>query len=247
MKKLSIVIVLLVAALTLSACGINIHVGGNKVVSGSGNVVTQNIDVSGFDSIRLSGLGDLTITQGDKESLTIEAEDNILAELESRVSGSWLELGTHEGVNITPTKRIRYTLVVKNLNGLDLAGLGNATVDGLKTERLNLKISGSGDLELADVSAQDVRITISGLGSVQIAGEATSLNVNLAGSGDCNAGDLAVKTADVNISGLGGTTVWASDTVDINISGAGNLNYYGSPNISQNISGLGHVKGLGSK
>ena len=247
MKKATSLLIILVAALALSACNVNLQIGNNEVITGSGNVVTREIEVSDFDAVRLAGVGELSITQGETESLTIEAEDNILDVLESNVRASELVLGTRQGVTITPTRPIRYTLTVKDLSALELSGLGNASMDGLTTGRLELSISGSGNLELKNVQAEDVRATIDGLGSVEISGTAKSLDARLNGSGNFKAGDLAVKTANVRIDGLGSATVWAADTLDVNIGGAGSLDYYGSPSVTQKISGLGHVDNRGAK
>jgi hypothetical protein len=247
MKKLILLFVIFTAALALSACGADLHIGSNQVVTGSGKVVTQDVAVSGFTAVTLGGVGELTITQGDTESLSIEAEDNLLAVMENKVSGGTLVLGTKPGVTITPTRPIRYTLAVKDLSKLELAGLGSAKMDGLKTGRLELVLSGSGNLQLKNLDAQDVRATISGLGSMELYGQAASLDLELKGSGNLTAGDLAVKDAKVSITGLGNATIWPASTLDITISGAGNLEYYGSPKITQNITGLGNIKSLGAK
>jgi hypothetical protein len=247
MKKAIPMIILLAVALMLSACGVNIHIGGNRVVTGSGEVVTRDFPVSGFDAVRLESIGELTITQGETESLSIEAEDNILDALEVQVYGDTLVLGSHFFASITPTKTIRYTLTVKDLSKLELAGLGDITMQGLETGRLDLDISGSGDLKLSDLKAENVNATISGLGSVELAGQASSLDIDLSGSGNCTAGDLSVQDVQIDISGLGDAVVWASNSLEIRISGAGGLKYYGTPRINQEISGLGSIKSLGDR
>src|SRR5512134_3419247 len=50
---------------------------------GSGNVITQTREVGDFDKVSFSSFGELTIQQGESESLSIEAEDNVLAEIET--------------------------------------------------------------------------------------------------------------------------------------------------------------------
>src|SRR5262249_24541080 len=69
------------AALALTAC--EVHVGRVDVVRGSGNVKSESRDVRDFDRVGVSGVGTLTITQGSTESLTIQAEDNLLPLLRS--------------------------------------------------------------------------------------------------------------------------------------------------------------------
>ncbi|MCJ7666613.1 MAG: DUF2807 domain-containing protein, partial [Actinobacteria bacterium] len=50
---------------------------GEKII-GSGNVISEDRAVPGFSKISISGSGDLFIEQGDEESITITAEDNLI-------------------------------------------------------------------------------------------------------------------------------------------------------------------------
>ncbi|MDR9450020.1 MAG: hypothetical protein RI637_02275, partial [Acidimicrobiia bacterium] len=58
-------IILLVSCLALLA---------TSCAMGSRRIATSTRDVEGFDAVVLGGLGELTISQGADESLTIEAE-----------------------------------------------------------------------------------------------------------------------------------------------------------------------------
>ena len=78
--------VLTLTALLLSACGID-------VVTGSGHLATETRSVSGFDQVELAIRGELIITQGDQESLEIEAEDNLLDYIETTTYGDTLVIG----------------------------------------------------------------------------------------------------------------------------------------------------------
>ena len=62
---------ILLVALMGSGCGF-------QMVTGSGNIVTETRNVSGFTSITLAGIGNLYLTQGAAESVRIEAEDNLI-------------------------------------------------------------------------------------------------------------------------------------------------------------------------
>ncbi len=43
----------------------------------SGNIVTKNVSVQPFDAIQASGLYELVLSEGEKESVKIEADDNL--------------------------------------------------------------------------------------------------------------------------------------------------------------------------
>ena len=58
---------------------------GCSFVRGSGVTVTETREVSNFDRVQLQSIGELTIIQGEPESLTIEAESNIVRRIKTDV------------------------------------------------------------------------------------------------------------------------------------------------------------------
>ena len=86
--------------------------------------------MSGFTGVRLTWLGDLEITQGDSEGLTIDAEDNILPLITSEVVDGTLVVGLAEKADenaVIPTQPVRYGLQVRQLDLVDLSGAGRIT------------------------------------------------------------------------------------------------------------------------
>lgn len=213
---------------------------------GSGNVVTEERQVGDFTRVELSGIGDLEIETGDRPALRIEAEDNILAMIETEVIGDTLRIGFKDNSIPRPTRAIRYFLTVPSLEALDASGLGNIKASDLQAERFTIAISGGGDIEIASLDAETVEIDISGLGNLEInGGEAANLEVGISGGGDLNSENLQVQEADVNISGLGSATVRVSELLRADISGGGSIRYYGNPTVEEQVSGLGKVERLG--
>lgn len=208
---------LVIAVILLGAC---------NVVRGSGDMVTESRSVSNFDSISLSGSGDVIISQNGDESLTIETDDNIMQYVTSEVRGGTLHLGFEELTSVSPT-RLVFTVGVDDLTGISISGSGNVKADGIQTDLLDIGVSGSGDLELE--------------------GEATRQEVGISGSGKYRGGDLRSETAEVNVSGSGDVTIWATDSLDVSVSGSGSVDYYGSPAVNSSTSGSGSVNSLGEK
>jgi hypothetical protein len=216
-------------------------------IIGSGNMDTETRRVSGFNSIQLNGIGTLYIEQGKKESLEITAEENIIEYLDSVVIGNNLRLEVRDFVNLDPTKEIIYRLTVKDLEKIEVGGLGELHFGPLETARLNFKISGSGDADFMDLQADSLILEISGLGNVKVAGKVETQRVELSGAGYYDAQDLSSSEAKVTISGTGKAVVWVKDELDVELSGMGDFQYYGSPILSTDISGIGSVESLGEK
>jgi hypothetical protein len=217
---------------------------------GSRRVVTSTREVSGFDQLVFEGLGEVTITQGNRESLTIEAESNVISRITTEVRGGTLYIGWRPGpfgLSVVPTKPIRYELTMRDIDSLDLTGLGGIYAGEIATDRLTVSISGGGKVVVRSLNADRLIVNLTGLGSCELSGEVRRQEVLLAGTGDYDGADLESEIAALALNGLGKATVWVTEDLDITITGAGGVEYYGSPRMTQDVSGLGRVRSLGSR
>jgi hypothetical protein len=194
---------------------------GSTQTNGSGTIVSETRDVSGFTGIALETAGDIIITQGDSESLTIETDDNILPLLTSEVEDGVLVLSTEENASINPSDDIRYTITVTSLEGLEISGAGDVTGQDLTLDALSVNVSGAGDIILS--------------------GTANNVSVTVSGSGDFQACNLQSGAVSLEISGQGDAVVNAADTLSVTVSGMGDVSYVGDPEVSQDVSGMGDV------
>ena len=237
-----------IAALVLFACvitvfsqGCSINGLGFKRIKGSGKVISEDRTVSGFSEISLSGSGKIIITQGDKEALKIEAEDNIIPYLNTTVRGDVLRLRSKQGVSLSPTKPIIYHVTLKDLKKLSISGSGDVKCEKLETRALEISISGSADVDMG-ITAESLVSGSSGSGTFHLRGKVDSQTVKFSGSGKYHAKDLESKKAEVRISGSGDVVLDVSESLDVGISGSGDVTYTGDPDVEQNISGSGHIK-----
>lgn len=241
-------------------------VGCGPMVEGSGNVTSETRQVSGFDQVNLAGIGDLYVTQGDAESLRIEAEDNLIPYITSEVQGHVLEIGFKHMVSVWPHRPVKFYLTLKDVSALrvsgsgniqserlaakdlqlTISGSGNITVGQLDVKSLSNTVSGSGNLRVNTVQADSVKTTISGSGTCVLSGETADQSAQVTGSGDYKAFDLQSQTASLNLSGSGNAQTWVTKDLDIRVVGSGNVKYYGAPTVSQQVVGSGNVSGLGS-
>ena len=188
---------------------------------GSGNVVSEPRDVSGFDAVELRGAGNLSIRQTGTEGLTVEAEEEVLPKITTEVKEGRLIIGPEPNTTICTNEPINYEL----------------TVDVLRA----LGVSGSGNVEAEGISTGELAVTISGAGNVRISGEVDRQKVNISGSGKYRAQDLRSKEVEIDVGGAGSAIVNASDRLDARVSGAGSVEYVGDPTVEQDVSGAGQV------
>jgi hypothetical protein len=215
-------------------------------VRGSGRLITESREVRGFERVALTGSGDLILTQGERESLTVQTDANVMQYVVTEVSGGTLTLGTEIGTSISPT-RLTFTLTVVDLDGITVSGSGSAEVERLRADVLEVKVSGSGDARIDTLEAREVRVQVTGSGSVELAGQVGEQTVKLSGSGKYAGGDLRSETASVTTSGSGDATVWVTESLDARATGSGSVRYYGRPQTSFSGSGSGDLKQLRDK
>lgn len=208
----------LLVCLAAGAC--DVLTTGNMLV-GSGTAAEETRPVGQFDAIELSGSGQLIFRQGDKESLSIKADDNLLPYLTSTMEGGTLHLGVRNNVLIQTHLPIVYTVTARNLKAVHLSGSGSAKLDSLSTDRLEIDVTGSGD--------------------VVASGRAGHQTISISGSGSYNGAACQGTTGEVHISGSGNVTVNVSDQLDAHVSGSGDIEYLGHPSVNTHISGSGHV------
>lgn len=242
MRKLGI-LCLAIAAMGVAGCM-------QEVLDGSGNVVTESRDVSGFSAVALGSQGVLTITVGPEEALTVTADDNLLEHIETKVVDGQLTIGrTREAwrLDLRPSTPIRYDLTVVELGAIAVSGAATVHAEALTGEGLDIAISGSADINIDRLETQRLSVAVSGCGDVTVAGEAEAVAVAISGSGAYRGGELMSRTATCGVSGSGDVTMWAEGELEISVSGSGTVSYYGEPSVRKDISGSGSVRALGPR
>ena len=263
MKK--ILLPMLVLVFTLGGCASESCLAGiiHKRIRGSGNVVEEQRQVSGFSKVNLSGFGNLKIELGDEEDLRIKAEDNFLPHLETYVRDATLIIKIEDNVNLDPTEPIYYYLTAKRLNEISVSGSGSVEapqmeaeefsvkvsgsadmhIDGLVSDSIRVDISGTGDTQIDSFNAESIEADISGSGSVSIgSGEVDEQRIEVSGSGNYEAKGLESVRAEVGLSGTASVALWVNDRLKADISGAGSVEYVGNPRVDSDVSGKGEIK-----
>ncbi len=214
---------------------------------------TRNIEI--FDKINFKDFGTLILSQGEKEILTIEASEDLLAELTSEVCNGTLTLGlegdwlSRIGKTIftlfsSEDRKVTYNLTVVDLKKVSISGQCKLTCDSLDAGELQISISGLGDITFNRLDCDQLIVNISGRGEFSAAGRAKEQTIKISGSGDYHASELDSERAKISIAGQGNATLRTAEALDITISGMGQVNYYGRPKIHQTISGMGKAKRL---
>lgn len=242
MKQVFYVVAIAVLSVTLlsglSAC--------RKVVGG-GPVVSNERTLPDFDRIESSIPGNVYLKEGNEQSVILEGPQEYVDVVETKVQNGILKIKIRNNTNLLHSGRLRVHITIPEYRSVISMGSGNiygeSTINGTGIE---LKLTGSGNMELDKISSERVRCELTGSGNLKIlGGSADDLNIRLTGSGNFNAQHMESNTADVSASGSGNTTLRVRDRLTVNLSGSGDVNYYGNPAVNSYISGSGKVKKKG--
>jgi hypothetical protein len=218
----------------------------DETIKGSGVVKKQDRVATNFTGIELSLPAQVELRMGDKESVTVEADDNILPLVHVGVDGGTLQLRASRKNLAFDTHLIRIVVTARDIRQLSVGGSGSITGSGLKAPRLTLEIGGGGSIDMKRVQSNTLNASIGGSGNIKLAGAARKLSVTIGGSGDVQAGLMRADEASVTIGGSGSATLWLVNALRTVIAGSGDVNYYGDPRTNNTIVGSGEIKRLGA-
>jgi hypothetical protein len=229
-RKITLTVLLAVFALATMACELSGILVENNVITGergSGNVVEETRPVSGVRGVDLATIGNVIIEIGEKESLRIEAEDNLMKFFEIEMRGDTLKITTNPStVNLQPTKPVYFFLTVKEFERAIISGSGDIQIPNLESGQFDVSIGGSGDISMGELEADRLDIDIGGSGDVT-AGRVNvpSFRVNINGSGDIILKELQAEVLSLNVNGSGSLRIdnGKVSEQDIDINGSGNF------------------------
>lgn len=193
-------------------------------IKGEGPKVTQELNVDAFTGIGLSVSGKVVLTKGATQSVKVEGQANMIANLDLEVKEkSWsIEFKDRAG----DYEPLVFYITLPDVHALSIAGSGSIVSQNSFTglDVLNLSIAGSGDIEFGG-SADEVKISIAGSGDIKSEGlKAGSCKVSIAGSGNC--------------------FIDVSNALNVSIAGSGDVRYKGNPKVKTSIAGSGRVESL---
>ncbi len=226
MKKTTLLL-FAILALVSTSCVIG---GWDNFVTGNGHVVEESRDISGFTGVLISSGIDVYLSEGDHFEVRVEADENLLDVIETKMNGSMLEVGT-DRVNIRNAKSKKVHVTLPELSALKISSAGDCEGQTLfHCDDLDLSVSSAGDLSL-EVKAQRIDLGISSSGDVKLAGETEVFDVSLSSAGDLHAFDLEAGRVKVNVSSAGDARVNAREEISMAASSAGNIYYKGDAKV----------------
>ena len=191
----------------------------SRGVDGSGTPASEQRSVAAFHEIEIDGAMRVEVEVGPEPSIQLEGDDNLLAFIETEVSGGKLSIeGTR---SLDPELPLVVKVTTPELTKIESNGAVTVALTGVDNDALDVEINGSGELTAA--------------------GRTKRLDIDISGSGETDARALTADTVSVEVSGSGEVDVAAPQDLAVEISGSGTVRYDGTPRIDQDISGSGKI------
>jgi hypothetical protein len=185
---------------------------------GSGVGVTQNRDVPPFTGVELAGSNVVTVRVGVPQSVVVHGDENLVGRVTTTVRSDQLVIGSQG--SYTADSPMRVEVGVPSLTSTALSGSGTVRIEGVDEDaftaelpgsgvlsvqgtagRLQATLSGSGDMQLQDLVAQDVTARVEGAGRLRVHA-AVSLDATVSGAGAIRyGGDPDRVTQDITGAG----------------------------------------------
>jgi len=215
--------------------------GINFGIVGSGFTIEEERDVAEFNSISTSSGINIILEQSDKQSVKIEAEENILPFIETNVRAGELIVKFSSGMLFMQTnKPVNCYISANDINSIKLSSSAALSCDDLNSDELSINMSSSASAQV-NAEVKYLKINMSSSAILKISGEALKQDVSVSSSAKYLAEDLKSSECFVKSSSSAQAFINVSDELNAEASSSGQIKYTGSPNIISSISSAGSI------
>lgn len=207
-------------------------------IQNDGPKLTETRPLTGFEEIEINGSPRVCYTQADSFSVRVSGTKASIENILTDVSQKTLTIRNRGKIslfNISFDGDNDLTVYVTSpdLTAIRLNGSGDFESDGkIDTDRLDIVLRGSGDLDVKDVICDRCEVELIGSGDIDVDRlEALEASASLVGSGDLNLGLLRVKNTWLSLKGSGDIEAdfkHGCGSVECELRGSGDITLKGS-------------------
>jgi hypothetical protein len=225
-------LILLMAAVLLVACGRDNRVSPNNNVdiTGSGNIVSREIDIADFDRVEASLYFNLTIHQGETFGVTLFSDDNFIDFIQVEKLGKTLlfDLDPAYAYNFRQVT-LRAEVTMPELAGLDLSVNSHVTLDEFQTAgEFKAEMTGNSSLS-GELEADVASFNVNGNATVKLAGSGKQLRLDACGNSLTDLSQFEAEEAAIEASCNSTAVVNVDGNMDVEASQHSHVTYVDRP------------------
>jgi hypothetical protein len=230
-------------ALAIAVTGLFVSCSGIEGIRGSGNVITQNRNVSDFTSVKAEKGLDVTIDQGNEFQVAVEADDNVQPHIITKVENGTLIITSDYNSYTNVTKNISVKMpVIKSLETGSGASLKSKNI--LRSDDIIVK-SASGSSMGLNVESDKITAESSSGSTLSLLGKALTFDSSSSSGSSIDAQNLIANDVSARSSSGSSTSVHAAVSLNAHASSGSSIEYKGKPkNVTVDQSSGGGVSGI---
>ena len=202
----------------------------NETIEGNGKIVTREVPVTSFDALQASGVYELKLSQDNKESVKIEADENLMEYFNVRNDGNKLviDMDKLKNKNLKTKGKMKVYVSFKKLKELNLSTVGNVgSEQQLTFDDLDMTNKSVGNVDLK-LSVNKLDLNNTSVGNIKLSGKGQDAVIKNSGVGSLQAGSFIVQTMNIDNSGVGAAEVYADKNLKVKDSFLGKVRNRGS-------------------
>ncbi|WP_372750939.1 head GIN domain-containing protein [Labilibaculum sp.] len=197
------------------------------VKKGNGDVQKQDREIRSFSAISASNGINVYVLQSDKESLSVETDENLLEYIITRVEDN--ELIIKVDGNFHRATKIDVFVNLIDVTEINVSSGGNIeTRNILKLEKCDISVNSGADAKI-EINTGELSCSVSSGADATLKGTADYFEGKASSGSDLHAKELIAKNCKAKASSGGDVSVYASETLEANASSGGDVTYYGNP------------------
>ncbi|RYD55233.1 MAG: DUF2807 domain-containing protein [Sphingobacteriales bacterium] len=235
---ITVLLLTLSAAILLCSCG-------RKIISGQGDIVTEQRTATSFTEVNISAPVKtiITVSPSSPASIQLKGYKNLLDNIRTDIKDGRLSISVKDAVIINTDEDIIAEITCGDIAKLSAKGSSDVQVGGvIRNKQFETKLSGAGDVLIDNLLTGRFICNISGAGRLDVkSGAVTKADLKVSGAGSIKAFGLFCTDANANVSGAGLIELRATQKLNAKITGAGDIAYKGAPAVTSSVSGAGTI------
>ena len=220
MKTKLTLLSIVTALMFVTSCSIS-GVTGNK------NIIKQNRTMKeNFTSVKVSEGINLFLSQANKTSVTVEADENIQNLLKTEVENGVLKIYFSDAVR-KATRNVYVSMPeITKIAASSAADVKTETL--ISSKNLTLDASSGADMEVK-IEAENLTCEASSGADIDLTGTCKTANIHASSGADIDAKELNSDTVIANSSSGADISVSVNKDITANASSGADITYYGNP------------------
>ncbi|HYG18597.1 MAG TPA: DUF2807 domain-containing protein [Ohtaekwangia sp.] len=196
---------------------------------------SEDYSMTDFTDIDVSGLFDVTITEGEQYSVELSGPQHEKDKYNISRDGATLviEYENNDRVwdkDFLNMDEIRINITMPVIEKLRARGAGKITLNDFNLDQLEVDLTGAVKAR-GNIDVRDIAVDLTGASELELEGTGRTMDATIQGASSLKAFNFKVQDADVEVNGASSAKVNATGTLEMEEGIASDIDYRGNPRV----------------